>query len=209
MGSLQLVKTREGAVLAAKPVAPSRLVKLIIWRARWIALAAVLLPGVSTAVASKSTPSSTVAPLFLITKSQNKNQVQYAIRLDDHCSPASAAPVFAYWRMLEQGPARTAPLLSSELHAYGLASQRIVARKGERNAVSLTLRAVPSRPILVETSVGPHGACAARATITIALQPARLFNVYARLSWFLGVDYLLLQGWSIDGKRVIKERLNP
>jgi hypothetical protein len=69
------------------------------------------------------------------------------------------------------------------------------------------LRAVPSRAIAVETSRAPGGACRAVATTVIAGAPAHLFNVYARLKWPFGVDYLLLQGWSIDGRRLLKEKL--
>lgn len=202
------LENAQGSASKAKPARPSPFAELVVSRAPWLALGAILLTALSMASAASAPASSTVVPLFLVTKSQNKNQVQYAIRVDDHCAPASPTPVFAYWRMLEQGPARTAPLLSREFQAYGLASQRIIARKGERNEVSITLRAVPSRPILVETAPGPRGACVASATITIARQPAHLFNVYARLKWFLGVDYLLLQGWSMDGKHVVKERLS-
>ncbi|MEO8902806.1 MAG: DUF4833 domain-containing protein [Polyangiaceae bacterium] len=182
--------------------------KLLVSRAPWLLLCAVFLADVSTAVAAGAPAPSNVVPLFLVTKSQNKNQVQYAIRLDDQCAPASAAPVFAYWRMLEEGPKRTAPLLPREVQAYGLASQQLVVRKGQRNQVRITLRALPSRPILIQTSRGARGACLALATTTIARQPAHLFNVYVRLTWLLGVDYLLLQGWSMDGKHVIKEQIN-
>ncbi len=44
-----------------------------------------------------------LVPVFSIAKSENKNQVQYVVRLDAHCAPVGPAPVFAYWRMLEKG----------------------------------------------------------------------------------------------------------
>jgi hypothetical protein len=34
--------------------------------------------------------------------------------------------------------------------------------------------------------------------------PVHLFNVYVHLKWD-GVDYLLLQGWSMDGSHVVRE----
>jgi hypothetical protein len=129
----------------------------------------------------------TFVPVFSIAKSENRNQVQYGLRVDARCAPAGPAPVSAYWRMLEKGPAQTAPLLSREVSAYGLARQEV-------------------RPLDIVTSRGPDGTCRALATTSIAGAPAHLVNVYVRLKWD-GVDYLLLQGWSIDGTRVVREKI--
>jgi hypothetical protein len=155
--------------------------------------------------ASVPPPGSTVL-VFTIAKSQNKNQVQYVVRVDDHCVPIAPAPMAAYWRMLEQSPTATAPLLPREAPAYGLASQQIIASDRRGGRVRATLRALTSRPLTVETSRGRDGKCTAVATLPIAGQPARLFNVYVALKWN-GVDSLLLRGWSMDGSRVIKERI--
>ncbi len=146
-------------------------------------------------------------PLFTIARSLNKNQVQYAVRVDDHCAPVPGAPVFAYWRMLEEGPDRVAPLLPREVDAYGLKSQGLSARGDDGGEVRLVLRAVPSRAIVVETRREATGACHAVATAEIAGSKGHLFNVYAKLTWLLGVDYLLLRGWSMDGTHVLQERL--
>lgn len=145
-------------------------------------------------------------PVFTIAKSENKNQVQYVIRVDDHCAPLGGAPLYAYWRMLERGPTQTASILSQEVRAYGLASQQVVARSDSGGQVRAVMNALPGRPILVETARAPDGTCHALATTTIAAQPAHLFNVYVRLKWD-GVDYLLLQGWSMDGSHVLREKL--
>ncbi len=146
-------------------------------------------------------------PLFTIGKSQNKNQVQYSVHVDDHCAPMPGAPVFAYWNMLELGPTRVAPLLSREYKAYGIASQRVTTHDPDGGKIRLVLRALPSRTILVETLRGRSGACRALATVTIAGTPAHLFDVYVKLTWVLGVDYLLLRGWSMDGTRILDEKL--
>jgi hypothetical protein len=146
-------------------------------------------------------------PLFAISKSENKNQVQFAVRVDDHCAPMPSAPVLAYWRMLEKGPARTEPLLAREEQAYGLASQLVTARGASGGEVRLVLRAVPGRTILVQTSPGRGSACQALSTVQIGGSPAHLYGVYARLKWPFGLDYLLLQGWSMDGTHVVTEKL--
>ncbi len=115
--------------------------------------------------------------------------------------------VFAYWRMLELGPNRVAPLLSREVRAYGIANQRVTALQSNGGQVSLALRALPKRQILVKTSRENSGVCRALATTAISGEPAHLFDVYVKLNWHLGVDYLLLRGWSIDGKIIVKEKL--
>jgi hypothetical protein len=108
--------------------------------------------------------------------------------------------------MLEKGPDRTEPLLAREIDAYGVASQTVVARYAEGGKVNLVLRAVPSRTILIETWHSDTR-CQAVATLSIGGAPAHLFNVYAKLRWLFGVEYLLLQGWSVDGTHVVKEKL--
>jgi len=155
--------------------------------------------------ASVRPPGSTV-PVFSIAKSQNRNQVQYVIRVDDHCVPIAPAPMSAYWRMLEEGPTATAPLLAREVPAYGLASQEIITSDRQGGRVRAVLRALTSRPLIVETSRGRDGKCTALATVTIAGAPAHLFNVYVLLKWD-GIDSLLLRGWSMDGSRVMQEKI--
>jgi hypothetical protein len=149
-------------------------------------------------------PGGSIVPVFSIAKSENKNQVQYVIRVDDHCAPVGPAPVSAYWRMLEKGPAETAPILAREVRAYGLVSQAVVARDASGGQTRAVLTALPGRPLTIATSRATDGTCRALTTATIAGAPAHVFNVYVHLRWD-GVDYLLLQGWSMDGSRVLRE----
>lgn len=173
------------------------------WRG---AIVATLLTLVGTAARADSSNASRELLLFSISKSENKNQVQYAIRVDDRCQPLTAAPVFAYWRMREKGPTVVEPLLAQEIDAYGIASQ-VAARTAEGGTVRLVLRAVRGRPIAVDVSRTSSGACQAAATLAILGTSAHLYDVYAKLKWPFGVEYLLLQGWSLDGTRVLKEKL--
>jgi hypothetical protein len=170
----------------------------------------VLLAGVCAwsppALADAPGSSGAILPIFTIAKSENKNQVQYTVRVDAHCAPAGAAPVAAYWRMLERGPSATEPILPVEVQAYGLASQAVIASDERGGEVRATLRALPSRALRVTTSRASDGTCRATAEVAIGGQPAHLFNVYAHLAW-LGVDYLLLQGWTLDGARVVREKI--
>jgi hypothetical protein len=145
--------------------------------------------------------------LFTIAKSENRNQVQYAVRLDEQCAPASGEPVFAYWRMFERGPTQIEPLLAIEQPAYGVRSQSIVISTNGGARIRLALRAMSDRPIEIRTWRAESGECRASAVTTIAGAPARLFNVYARLVWPFGVESILVQGWSIDGGAVVRETI--
>jgi hypothetical protein len=145
--------------------------------------------------------------LFTISKSENKNEVQYAIRVDEHCAPSGEAPIWAYWRMLERSPSSTEPLLPREQRAYGIANQSVQERGANGGKATLTLMAVPARPIAVETFRAADGECAARALATVSGERAILFNVYVKLRWPVGVSHLLLQGWTLDGQRIVTERL--
>jgi len=160
----------------------------------------------TAATADQPVASGTVIPAFSIAKSENKNQVQYAVRVDDQCAPIGPAPLSAYWRMLESGPTQTAPILPREVAAYGLASQAVVANDASGPAIRIVLKAMPSRPLTIVTSRGGDGLCRAFATVLIAGTSAHLFNVYVHLKWD-GVDYLLLRGWSLDGSHVVSETI--
>jgi hypothetical protein len=163
------------------------------------ALALLASPAWSLGVGSEGAST----PLFSITKSENKNYVQFAEQLDATCAPVGDAPVFAYWRMLEHGPSATEPLLSLEEPAYGVASQSVTARTVGYGAVRVTLRALREAPLVVESRRGASGACEASARTPIAGAPARLFNVHAVLKWPFGVARLLVSGWSLaDGHPV-------
>jgi hypothetical protein len=166
--------------------------------------------GLTAAPADSAQLAARTVSLFTISKSQNKNQVQYAIRVDSRCAPVSGAPIFAYWRMLEVGPTRVEPLLPRELRAYGPASQLVTERGADGGKVRLVLQALRDRSILVETRRDADGTCRAFATVAIAGSPAHLFNVYVSLTWRLSVDYLLLRGWSvIERTRLLTEKLSP
>ena len=106
--------------------------------------------------------------------------------------------------MLEEGPNRVAPLLPREQSAYGIANQSV----GAEGEVRVVLRALPSRPLVVRTGRAKDGSCRALTKVTINGSPAYLFNVYLKLKT-LGVSYLLLRGWSLDGTRLVTERLKP
>ena len=150
---------------------------------------------------SSASSDKTIPSALFVSKSENKNQVHYGVRVDERCTLASPSPVFAYWKMLERGPDATEPLLAREESAYGIASQRVSG-----DTVTVTLHALPSRPITIRVARTDSG-CVASAETTIDGQAARLFNVHVALG-FLHVDHLVITGWATDG-RVLRERVRP
>lgn len=146
-----------------------------------------------------------VAMLFSISKSENKNEVVYAVHLDEHCAPDGDTPVFAFWRMHEKGPAVIEPLLDREQRAYGVASEQVLARGPDGGSVAIVLRALPGRRVVVKTQT-QNKICQAWSTISIGGTDAHLYNVYVKLKP-LGVDHILLSGWAGDGTHVVHETI--
>src|ERR1700722_1857962 len=121
--------------------APLRGVRSIPLLVALVSCASYALYAVAASAGSPVPAGSSVA-VFSIAKSENKNQVQYVIRVDDHCAPVGPAPVSAYWRMLEKGPAETAPILAREVRAYGLASQAVVGKDASGGQTRVVLTAL-------------------------------------------------------------------
>jgi hypothetical protein len=143
--------------------------------------------------------------LFSVRKSENRNRVDYGMRLDPGCTTHGATPVFAYWRMLESGPTATAPLRRMEHRAYGVASQRVLAN-GRR--VALVLRALPERQLTVVVTTTPNG-CAAETTLRVGGVNAVLEDVYVAQSGALSVDHIELRGRDIRTRAMVVERIAP
>src|SRR5271170_4124741 len=80
-----------------------------------LSCALALAPGPSEASVASRIPSALV-----IAKSSNKNEVHYAVQVDDSCAPTGDRPVSPYWLMLERGPNVTEPLRSGEEHVLGV-----------------------------------------------------------------------------------------
>lgn len=164
--------------------------------------------ALSSAASAAGAPPAELPSVFFISKSENKNQVHYAVALDQNCVPAGAAPVRPYWRLLEEGPEVTAPLLAREQRAYGLASQSVDRRWKSGGRISLVLEALPQRPLSIVTGKDATGACTASVYTVIQSQPARLYAIHVVLTW-LGVDSLIIKGWARSDGHILRETLRP
>lgn len=134
-----------------------------------------------------------VDSLFFISKSENHNQVHYGVRLDAACKPVGPRPVFAYWRMLEEGPTATAPLLDREQAAYGLDEAQVVFGSATSPRVRIRLRSFPDRPIVVRPELrGDH--CVASVVCDIRGEAARLERIHVVIGMFWSVRSVTLEG---------------
>jgi hypothetical protein len=166
------------------------------------------MPAAAHGQAAPTFDANDVATVFRITKSENRNQVHYGIRLDARCFPEGDAPVVGYWRDLEKGPKVVNPLLGREQPAYGIERQRVVPAAGGKGLaeVSLTLRAMPKRPVTIRIRREPDGRCTARAEMRIASRDSVLERVHAVVG-FLVVKSLTLHGRALDTGLPVEETL--
>jgi hypothetical protein len=163
-------------------------------------VAAVLV--IAMAASAPAAQAGEIPRALIISRSSNKNEVTYAVRVDDACAPTGANPVRVYWRMLERGRDVVEPLRADEERAFGIGRQQ-----SDAAGVHLTLRGLPARAITIRTARAPGGTCSASVLTTIAGVPARVASVQVHETLF-GVGYVQLTGWSEAGA-VVRERLSP
>jgi hypothetical protein len=154
-----------------------------------------------------SLPSSPVSSVFHIAKSENRNQVHYAVRVDARCRPAGNAPMYGYWRDLEDGPKATSPLLDHEQPAYGLTAPRSIVLNDEGGEIRIGMRGFPDRALRVVT-FKQGGECRARAFTPIRKEPAVLRSIYVELGFLFSVDYVIVRGVRVTDGREAKERVD-
>jgi hypothetical protein len=171
--------------------------------------------GVGTATVSSNAganatrrlpPAATVQSVFHIEKSENRNQVHYAVRVDAGCHPQGARPVFGYWRDFEVGPRATSVLLDREQVAYGLTPPRYVRSTPEGGQIRVSLRGFPARPLTIDT-FRQGTLCAARAVTTIANEAAVLDSIYVKIGFLFSVDYAILRGLRLVDGSAVQEKM--
>jgi hypothetical protein len=131
--------------------------------------------------------------------------VHYAIRLDQNCQPRGAAPLFGYWRDLEEGPNVTSPISARAERAYGLARQA-VSTTANGATVRAILQAVPDRPLVIDvTRSGDR--CEATARTMIDGSRAVLERAFIQLAPFFRVAHVDLTGRSTRDGTPRQERI--
>lgn len=171
-----------------------------------IALAVVML-GSSPGAHATQPGFTLIGSIFFIAKSENKNQVHYAIKVDDRCRPVGAAPLYGYWREQERGPRVTSPLLRHEQSAYGLTDPRWIKPRDQGGEIRIGLRGFPDRPLTIDTYMS-DAQCRARARTRIAGQDAVLSSIFVQIGFLFSVEYVILRGTRLTDGKPVQERVN-
>jgi len=145
-----------------------------------------------------------IPSVFHISKSENKNEVHFSVRLDSQCAFIDDEPVTAYWRDREISESATSPLLFLERRAYDLDD---LTRESPQHA-RFVLRALPERAIDLQITRRPDGTCSAKAIAMVGGEPSRLKKVYAKLSGW-SIDYVVIQAVRVRDGVMIEERVEP
>jgi len=149
-----------------------------------------------------------IETLFFISKSDDRNRVDYGMRLDANCAPYGEEPVFPYWREFEPPPpVRTKPMSAFSKMGYGISTQRVVRRNAAGGETVIKLRQV-GRAITITTSRAANGRCTALVRTTIAkVNNAELLSIFVKLSGPLSVAYIDIKGKNLVTAKLIEERL--
>ncbi len=136
---------------------------------------------------------------FYISRSENRNQVHYGVRVGEDCRPVGTSPAYVYWRMLEKGPSETEPLLGVEGPVYGLEDAQEVVSGPEGWRVRVKLRSFPDRQIEIAVSQ-ENGVCTTRAWTKVGSSVSQLNYIYVKTHWPFGIDYVRISGVGADGQ---------
>jgi hypothetical protein len=173
---------------------------------RWAFALFVLLWAMPLAAASVL-PSAPVTSIFHIAKSENRNQVHYAVSVDERCRPRGNAPLRGYWRELEEGPDVIEALKEHQHRAYGLTKPTAITFGDYGGDIRISLRALPERTLLITTFREGDG-CRARAFTRIDGQPALLTSIYVEIGFLYSVDHIILHGLRVADGTPIQERID-
>ncbi len=147
-----------------------------------------------------------IRTLFAIDKSDDRNRVEYGIRLDKDCVPDGSEPVYAYWRQYERGPEVTDDLNFGDRTVYGIKDQHVGVQPGGGTRVVIRLRATSSRSIGIYVRK-ERGVCVADSMTYISDTPARLSLIHVELAGPFSVRWIELRGQRSDNGQPVVERV--
>jgi hypothetical protein len=145
-----------------------------------------------------------VATVFFISKSDDKNRVDFGIHLDGDCVPVGGSAVFSYWREFEHAPpVRLHGLSLLDKIPYGIDGQGLVARTPAGADYVVRLKKF-DRPIGIATRKEADGTCTAKARAQIQGAVAEFVSVYAKLAGLFSVDYIDIHGKDASGAPIVE-----
>jgi hypothetical protein len=152
-----------------------------------------------------------VQTVFYISKSDDRNRVDYGIRLDEHCAPTNNDAVFQYWREFENSPpVRVHTLGVFEYIPYGISEQRLIRKTSTGGIHALKLRQFEKTPIGIITKKESDGHCSSQARAVINGRESELTYVYVRLGrggLTPSVDYVEVHGKDLGTGEDVHERM--
>jgi hypothetical protein len=151
-----------------------------------------------------------VQTVFYISKSNDKDRVDYGLRLDASCAPVGDKAMFPYWRELEHAP----PVRSHELKffqyaGYGFSKRRVLDKTAEGGRYLVQIKHV-DRDILIVTKMGKEGYCTATPFTKVqGVKGARLDHIFLKVAGIMSVDYLDIHGADPKTGKALVERMTP
>jgi hypothetical protein len=151
-----------------------------------------------------------IQTVFHIEKSNDKDHIDYGMRLDQHCLPVGDGAVFPYWRELEHPPpVRSHPLTFMQYNAYGFSEQKRIEGGPSQGKYRVQLKHV-NRPITIVTEIGPDTHCKATPyTVIQGVKDARLDRIFVKVAGFASADYVDVHGFHPQTGAPLVERLKP
>lgn len=167
-------------------------------QARWrtataLVAATLMLLWVAVAHATPRIGAHDIATLFYVAKSDDRNRVDYGIRLDAQCAPAGNTPLYAYWRRFEPGQDPLGDLNLLDQTVYGIARQDVRTRADNGSWIEVSLRALPSRRVLVLVQRAGDR-CVGAAQTDIRGQESILDHVFVQLAGPGRIDHAMIRG---------------
>ena len=152
-----------------------------------------------------------VPTVFYISKSDDRNRVDYGIHLDEHCVPIKDDALFPYWREFENSPpVRVHTLGMFEYIAYGISEQRTIRKTPAGGVYLVRLRQFDKTPINIITKKDPDGRCTSEARSQINGKESELTYVYVKLragGLTPSVEYVDLHGRDLESGQGVSERM--
>lgn len=147
-----------------------------------------------------------IATVFFISKSDDRNRVDYGMRLDHNCVPLADA-VFPYWHEFEPKES-THALGAFEERAYGIDEQRLLSRRPDGAEYLIKLKQL-DRPITISTFKEADRCIAVAHTKIDNVGTAEFVEAFAQLGGFLSVDYVEVRGRDPHTGARVAERIKP
>ena len=151
-----------------------------------------------------------VQTVFYIAKSNDKDHVDYGMRLDQHCSPVGNNAVFPYWRELAHPPpVRSHPITFLQHQAYGFSQQRTLKKSASGGQYMIVLKQV-KRPIVIVTKQDENGHCTATPYTTVkGVKNAHLDYIFVKVAGLMSADWVDVHGTHPKTGAKLVERLTP